>query len=373
MGSTPDSPGEVVLSRHFPARQPSRPRSGVGVAVINFNTPRQTLRCLESLRTASLPPDCIMLLDNASADDSLLADLAGFSPYEHSDLYVFTSSVNRGFAGGSNFLLARLLENTDCHAVVLLNNDAVALPGMIAALVAAVAVAPERIGLAGGRMHRLDFPGEVDTLGITLYASLMPANRLSNADPYLGPTGGCCLLTRQVLEDLAQTSGYWFDERFFCYCEDTDLVLRANLLGYTPVYVDELIALHEGQASSGGGYNPFIAYHGIRNSIWMICKGIPGRLLLKYGVLLVLAHAMSTARQLASGQWRLVLKVYRDAGRGLPDVWRERRQCLSRARVSWGDLDRAIAPRFYRQGYLRVVATQLSAFYRNKFGKGGVS
>lgn len=368
-----DLPEGYALARHWPARQAPTRRSGVGVAVINFNTARQTLRCLESLRKSTLPPDRIVVLDNASADSSLFDALAGFAPYEQSGLSVFASTVNRGFAGGSNFLLARLLESADCRFVVLLNNDAVALPGMLAALVAAVAEAPARIGLAGGRMHRLDSPEEVDTLGITLYASLMPANRLSNADPYLGPTGGCCLLTREMLEDLERTSGYCFDERFFCYCEDTDLVLRANLLGYAPAYVDELLALHEGQASSGGGYNPFIAYHGIRNSIWMVCKGIPGRLLLKYGVLLALAHAMSTARQLVSGQWRLVFRVYRDALRGLPAVWRERKQCLSQARLPWRELDRVIAGQFYRQGYLHVVTTQLSAFYREKFRKGWFS
>lgn len=368
-----DLPAGYTLVRHLPARQVPNRRSGVGVALINFNTSQQTLRCLDSLRQSSLPPDRIVLLDNASADNSLFDALAEFAPYAQSGLSVFSSSVNRGFAGGSNFLMARLLENTDCRFVVLLNNDAVALPGMIAALVASVTEAPGRIGLAGGRMHRLNFPEEVDTLGITLYASLMPANRLSNADPYLGPTGGCCLLTREMLEDLGRTSGYWFDERFFCYCEDTDLVLRANLLGYAPAYVDELIALHEGQASSGGGYNPFIAYHGIRNSIWMICKGIPGRLLLKYGVLLALAHAMSTARQLVSGQWRLIFRVYRDALCGLPAIWRERQQCLSQARSSWRELDRVIARQFYRQGYLHVVTAQLSTFYREKFGKGWFS
>lgn len=366
----PDLPAGLALSLHRPALHPPHERSGVGVAVINFNTTRQTLRCLESLRESSLPPDRIVLLDNASADDSLLSELADFAPYARSAFSVFSSTVNRGFAGGSNVLIARLLEDPACRFVVLLNNDAVALPGMVGALVAALDGDPARVGLTGGRMHRLDFPDEVDTLGITLYASLMPANRLSTADPYLGPTGGCCLLTREVLEDLGRSSGYWFDERFFCYCEDTDLVLRANLLGYAPAYVDELLALHEGQASSGGGYNAFIAYHGIRNSIWMIGKAIPGRLLLKYGALLALAHAMSTARQLVSGQWRLVLRVYRDALRGLPEILRERRRWLARTRLSGAELNRVVAPRFYRQGYWRLVADQLASLYRKKYGRG---
>ena len=102
-------------------------------------------------------------------------------------------------------------------------------------------------------MHKLADPAEVDTLGIAMYASLMPADRKSLDDTFIGPTGGCCMLTRALIERLKAVSGYCFDPRFFCYCEDTDMVLRAVLLGYRPIYLDQLVALHEGQASSGGG------------------------------------------------------------------------------------------------------------------------
>lgn len=349
---------------HLPANAACQGRRGVGIATINFNTPMQTLRCLESLRYCTEAPEWVVVLDNASNDDKLQSLLADFPPYQHSELFVFRAEENSGYAGGSNFLIEFLLAQPLCRHVMLLNNDAVAKPGLISLLVDAVCSSSGRIGLAGGRMHRLVQPEEVDTLGITLYASLMPANRLSLDDPYLGPTGGCCLLTRDFLVDLKRTTGHWFDERFFCYCEDTDLVLRALLLGYRPAYVDELVALHEGQASTGGGYNKFIAYHGIRNSIWMQVKAIPSRLLIKYGILLLAAHAMTIMRHLVAGQPRLLFDVYRDARRGFSSMRKERRLLGACARISMGELDAYIARRFYRRGYLGVVFSQVAMYYR---------
>ena len=216
-------------------------------------------------------------------------------------------------------------------------------------------------------MHRLSQPDQIDTLGITLYRSLMPADRRSLDDPYLGPTAGCCVLTRAALEHIKHVSGYVFDERFFCYCEDTDLVLRACLLNYRPAFVDHVVALHEGQASSGGGYNRFIAYHGIRNSIWMVVKSIPGHLLWKYGILFFLAHLMTIARHLVAGNPRLLIDTYRDACRAVPQMLNDRRHFQKQVCISPAELDIYIARRFYRRGYLGMVFRQIASLYRKKF------
>ena len=356
---------ELVL--RFAARQPQADPRGAGVAVVNFNTATQTLRCLESLAACTPPPDWIAVLDNASRGEDFDVLARGCVELAHTELSVYRSAVNLGFAAGNNVLIDALMSNAACRYVALLNNDAVAQPLMLQRLIEAVSQANDNAGLAGGRMNRLAAPDEADTLGITLYASLMPANRQSLEDPFLGPTGGCCLMTRKLVEELQAVSSYYFDPRFFCYCEDTDLVLRAVLLGYRPVYVDHLLALHEGQASTGGIDSAFIAYHGLRNMIWMHAKLIPGPLLFKYGILLLLAHVMTLVRQTLVGHFGLMMTVYRDALRQLPQFWRERRQFAARAsRISWRDLDRLIAARFYRKGYLREVVARIAGRYREK-------
>lgn len=334
------------------------PVSGIGVLVINYNTAPQTLRCLESIQQSKLLPDWVLVLDNASAAGDYQHLLQNALPPQGGSLHIYRSETNLGFAQGSNVLIDLLLQNASCRRIMLLNNDAVAQPDMLGSLDEVLDMAGDVAGLAGGRMHRLAAPDEVDTLGIAIYSSLMPADRKTLDDIYVGPTGGCCMLTRKCVERLLALSGYCFDPRFFCYCEDTDLVLRALILGYQPVYLDKLLAWHEGQASSGGGYNPFIAYHGLRNTLWMHIKLMPARLLWRNCLLLLLAHILMVGRHTMAGRFSLMWRVYCDALRRAPEFLQERKQ-LARQRqgsdAATSTLSHRITRRFYRSGYLRLV------------------
>lgn len=326
------------------------------VLVINYNTARQSLRNVESLLAGSQLPAHIHLLDNASgADDLAWLQTHLPTPPLGVQLHLYRADTNLGFAAGSNALIAQALAQPATQYTLLLNNDAVAQPSLLQQLRHTLADgAPHNIHMAGARMHRLAQPDVVDTLGIALYASLMPADRHSLDDPYAGPTGGCAMYSRTLLNALHQASGYWFDPRYFCYWEDTDLVLRARLLGFDAKHIDQTLALHEGQASSSRSSNHFIAYHGWRNSIWMHLKLIPTGLLIRYGPLLLAAHGANAARYLLSGQARLLWRIYRDA-------WTQRQAFISERR-HWARHPQAsarlrplIAPRFYRKGYLRQL------------------
>jgi GT2 family glycosyltransferase len=335
----------------------------VGYIVINYNTAAQTLRCVASLTECTIPPAWILVLDNASAHADFNALKQGLQNTAQSHIRLFRSQINLGFAGGSNFLIDQLLATAGCNYIGLLNNDAVAKPELVHLLRNALHSADVAIGMSGGRMHKLNNPEEVDTLGISLYASLMPADRRDTQDPYLGPTGGCCLMTRAFVQDVKTATGYCFDERFFCYCEDTDLALRANLLGYRPAYVDQLVALHEGQASSRAWANSFIAYHGLRNTMWMHWKLVPTRVLARSSGRLLLAHLLTIARQILSGRPGVLFAVYLDALKQLPAMLRERARIQAATRVTSAVLGKCISTRFYRKGYAGLVI----AGWRNRF------
>ena len=295
--------------------------------IINFNTSKQTIRCIESFRSSTLAPDWVIVLDNASSNEDFSFLVKKSPELSNSEVRIYRSDKNLGFAAGSNILIDLLMAdaNDQCQYFGLLNNDAIAMPDMVQSLVDALQQSNGASGLAGGRMHRLAAPNEVDTLGISIYGSLMPADRKSTEDPYLGPTGGCLLATRELLEQLKTVSGYYFDSRYFCYCEDTDLVLRSVLLGFKTVYVNQLIALHEGQASSNGRHTNFITYHGIRNTIWMNAELMPGSLLLKYAAPLLFAHLLIIAQHILKGNIRLLISIYGDALEQLPKIIKERK------------------------------------------------
>ncbi|MBK9441196.1 MAG: glycosyltransferase family 2 protein [Comamonadaceae bacterium] len=351
----------MQLARDLPAAQldPAGQAADVGYTVINYNTAAQTLRCIESLARCTPPPAWILVLDNASAAADFDKLKRGLQPADKSHIQLFRSDANLGFAAGSNFLIDQLLNIPTCQYIGLLNNDAVAKPELVQLLRAALLETTHPIGMSGGRMHKLHQPEEVDTLGICLYASLMPADRKDTADPYLGPTGGCCLLTRGFVRDIIAITGYCFDARFFCYCEDTDLALRANLLGYRPAYVDQLLALHEGQASAKITDNNFIAYHGLRNTMWMQYKCIPTSILLRHSGWLLLAHLLTIVRQALSGRFCVVCRAYRDALKQLPVLVQERNKLQSRLRTEPSMLSKVMATSFYRLGYTCQVASEL--------------
>ena len=125
------------------------------------------------------------------------------------------------------------------------------------------------------------------------------------------------------------------------------------------------MALHEGQVSSRIKPSTFIAYHGLRNAMWMHWKLIPTSLLIRNSPWLLLAHLLTIARQTLSGRPGVVLALYRDAFKQLPVMLKERARFQLAARVTPSVLGKAISKRFYRQGYAVVVLSEWTSRWHN--------
>ena len=327
----------------------NRAHPGVVAAVINYNTAALTLRCVRSLLDADIAK--VLVLDNASSSEDLarLRELEAMGE----GVRLLASSENLGFAAGSNRLVDEALRDPACERVLLVNSDAVAAGEGLAACLAAMREGGH--DLMGGRMLKpatAGKPPEVDSLGIALYKSLLASNRKTTDDAYLGPTGGFAIYSRAFLEEVVRLHGYVFDASYFCYAEDTDLCVRARLLGRSAGYVDEVVAHHEGQGSTTGGYSDFILYHGIRNSIWMVAKSMPAWIVVSHLPWIVLLHCGIVARHLREGRWRTLLRLYRDAIAGLPRALRGRRKVQSSRRVTLAQFRACIDRRFYDTRFL---------------------
>ena len=167
------------------------------------------------------------------------------------------------------------------------------------------------------------------------------------------------LLTRRLLEDVRDAYGEWFDESFFCYAEDTDLVMRARWLGYLPGYADEAVVLHHGSLSSGGPDNEFVLYHGIRNSIWALAKNAPAFWLLLHLPWLLVAHGGIWLSNLRKGRGRTLLRLYWHALRGMPSILVKRRRVRRFRRVSARRWWSWVEPKLYESNYLRRAWREL--------------
>jgi len=328
----------------------------IAVLIINHGTVAATQACVTSVLAQDVADLRLYLLDNGSAphEVAILGELAQQHPLA---ITFVASAQNLGLAAGMNRLLERALAEPSVSEILLLNSDTLPAAGAIAALRAALDPM-SRIDMVAANL-RTPLSEAVDSLGITLYRSTLASNRKRDDEILLGPSGGCALLTRRLLEDLRAQHGEWFDETFFCYAEDTDLVLRARWLGYGCAYAAAAVVHHEGSLSSGGAGNDFVLYHGIRNSLWWLVKNAPFGWFARSLPLFILLHCGIIARHLRRGRARVLWRLYIDAIKGLPAMLRKRQRIRSTRRVPASTFRLWVEPRFYERDYVRRAWREL--------------
>ena len=212
----------------------------VFVIVLSFNTKNDTLECLDSLVRTDYAAYKIILVDNSSTDETVVAVRQTFP-----SIHIIKNVRNLGFAEGNNVGIGHALE---CGAdyVLLLNDDAVVNPDTIGRLVK-VADSDPRIGMLCPTIvsyhdHSREFVGaKLDWPSATAFEIEQPSGDLPDyvATDY---APGCALVVKtSVIKEIGL-----LDERYFAYYEDTDWSVRANRSGYSVVVVPSAKVRHKG-------------------------------------------------------------------------------------------------------------------------------
>jgi N-acetylglucosaminyl-diphospho-decaprenol L-rhamnosyltransferase len=211
------------------------------IYIPNLNGAVHLARALAALAEQTRPVD-VVLVDNGSEDESVALarrQLPGLKVLELGENLGFGPALNRAVA-------AHPAEN-----LILLNNDAVAEPRFVEALLDGLGAGVDAV--AGVLVQERD-PRLIDSAGVVADATLMGFDHLHGepveaalqaADP-LGPTGGAALYRRSAFE-----AAGGFDERIFLYYEDLDLALRLAGGGGRCRLAGEARALHAYSASLG--------------------------------------------------------------------------------------------------------------------------
>ena len=331
-------------------------KAAVAVLILNHRTAAATCDCLRSLIPELREDALAYVLDNGSGGDDVHT-LQAFVGANANKVRFSTSASNVGFAGGMNALLRAALANSSTEHILLLNSDTRPMPGFITAMRTKLDPA-NRVDLITAKMLD-EKDSSVDSLGITLFRSTLASNRKRDDEILLGPSGGCALLTRRLLEDLQAMHGEWFDETFFCYAEDTDLAVRARWLGYRPAYADDAVVYHARSLSSGGPDNDFVLYHGIRNSIWWLVKNAPLGWFLRSLPWFIALHVAIWLRHLRRGKARVLWRLYCDAIKGIQAMRRKRAVIKKTRRVPASEFVSWVEPHFYQRDYVRRAWTEL--------------
>lgn len=321
----------------------------IAVIVINYRQVAMTLECLASLYAHAGTPFHLFLVDNA-ADSASHQALHHFTS-RRDNVTLINNEANVGFAQACNQALEQVWPDPRITAVALLNNDTLVESDWLARM--SSCLAPDQgIAMVAGRMIDYHRPDQIDSLGIVFYKTGIASNRKDLAEPLLGPCGGAALYDLRLLDHLRRTTGYVFDPDFFCYAEDTDLALRARALGYGCAFAYDAVVRHRGSASSGGGYNEFVAYQGLRNSLFTLVKNLPGTFwALHLGWILAMQFSIAT-KYLIKAQPLLLWRVYRDFFRGLPRTLRQRRILQAASCMARDDWRLFVSRRFYDPSYI---------------------
>jgi GT2 family glycosyltransferase len=320
----------------------------VAVIIVNFNGGEHLRRCLDAVAAQTLRPQRVIVVDNASSDNSL----AGLAE-RHPAIEIVRLENNVGFAAANNLAVMRA---ADVAWAALLNSDAFPQPRWLESLIAAAARHPET-ACFGSRLLEARDPSRFDGVGELYHVSgshWRAATHKPAAGQFLEPQEvfwACAAAALYQREKFLEVGG--FDESYFCYVEDVDLAFRFQLAGYSCRYVPEAVVEHVGSASAGR-HSDFQVYYGQRNVIWTWFKNMPGPLLWCYLPQHLAWNLAACGRYLLRGQGRVIWKSKLDALRGLRVVWQQRRHTQLHRQVSCWELRQKMARGWFRP-YLRWV------------------
>jgi GT2 family glycosyltransferase len=321
----------------------------VAVVVVNHNGGGVIERALESLESQTRKPDRMIVVDNASGDGSAEVISERFPGVE-----LLRLDCNAGFAAGNN---AGVAAAAGCDWIALLNPDAFPEPSWLERLLASADEHPE-FSFFGSLLLRADDPGEVDGSGDAYHVGGMAWRRdngrpLAEAHLEPGEIFSPCAAAALYRRDAFLEAG-GFDESFFAYYEDSDLAFRLRLLGHRCFYEPSAVVRHVG-FSTAGEESPFTVFHSQRNLVWAWVKNMPGSLLGIYLLQHLLVNLLNIGWYTVRGQGGPVLRSKAAAVRGLPAVWRARREIQRR---------RVISPRELRTMLARGAGPYVTGFKR---------
>ncbi|MFL7892995.1 MAG: glycosyltransferase family 2 protein [Anaerolineales bacterium] len=246
----------------------------VYVVILNWNNAEDTLACLESLQASDYNPFIPVVVDNGSSDGSVEKIRAAFPEVKRIEL-----TSNLGYAEGNNAGI-RLAMNSNADYVMILNNDTLVEPEMLAELVA-LAESNQQIGMIGPMMYCFQPSDTIFALGSFVdwhrgetinRGMFQPSKNLEGnlkAEKVDFITGCGVLVSRKLLEEVGA-----LDPIYYLNFEDADWGVRAQRQGFEIWYTPKAILWHKVSATLGQA-SPKNTYYMTRNALLFFWRNAP--------------------------------------------------------------------------------------------------
>ena len=252
--------------------------------VLNYNGREHLEVCLKSLENQTYNNCEIILVDNASTDDS-----SEFVKKKFPNIRIIKNSRNAGTAGGFNFG-ARHVKS---KYILFLANDIEAEPNLIEEMIKIIESDPQ-IAICSAKMLKFDRRDIIDYAGFQLDLYGFP-RIIGHLEKDTGrydiitdtiPTGTCLLIKRKVFEKVGG-----FDDDYFTLSDELDLAWRVKLIGYRSVISPHAVLYHKAAVTLRQFKRSQLRFWSERNTIrnllknystWSLIKVLP-----RYFVLLI--------------------------------------------------------------------------------------
>lgn len=286
----------------------------VFIIILNWNGKKDTIECLNSLKSLKYSNFEIVVVDNASSDGSVSAIKDQFP-----EITLLQNTTNLGYAGGNNIGLRYAMTHEVAYAWIL-NNDTVVHKDALGSLVEKIK-SDQNIGMCGSRLIYYHDRQTIQALGGGVYnkwfgtTAHVGANEPATTDfseeeierklDYI--VGASMLVSDRFLEEVGLIS-----EDYFLYYEELDWALRGKdkfRLGYA----DKSLVYHKEGASVKGDNltlnkkSRLSDYYQIKNRLKFTWKFYPYHLPTVY-----LSVFYSMLNRIKRRQWKripMILKI----------------------------------------------------------------
>lgn len=253
----------------------------VTIIIPNYNGEKYLGICLDALYTNTETKIEVIVVDNGSADDSLIYVEKAYPQTRIIRLdknYGFCKAVNEG------------IKASITEYILLLNNDTKIKKGFVENLLRRIKM-NEKIFSVEAKMIQWGDRNLIDSAG-TYYNALgwafsrgkdQSVEKYQSCSKVFAVCAGAAIYRRKIFDEIGL-----FDERHFAYLEDIDIGYRAKIQGYWNLYEPRAKVIHVGSASSGSRYNEFKVSLSAQNNIYLIYKNMPNwQIFLNFPLLII--------------------------------------------------------------------------------------
>ncbi|MEK7167345.1 MAG: glycosyltransferase family 2 protein [Patescibacteria group bacterium] len=235
--------------------------SKISIVLCALNGKKYISHCLNSIFDQSFQDFKILIIDNASADDTIKFIKSNYNLYlTNKKLKLIENKKNLGFCGGYNQGIREVIK--DSEYILILNQDVILEKNFLEETMKFLKT-NSNIAAVMPKIYYWDFDKNektdiIDSVGIKMFKNRRAINigegekdneQYNQTKEIFGITGACAIFNAQALKNIGiklnDKMTEYLDEDFTAYKEDIDLSLRLRIYGWKIFFLPQAKAYHD--------------------------------------------------------------------------------------------------------------------------------